>query len=350
MNQFENEEFVSVRIPKSVFDMIQRAVNTVTTQSTPGDNAQHAAASAAEPAERIQSAAEEENVLVVRNGTKAGPLENPEETAAIFLKAGTAPAEKTKKTSSRAFNLGSVNWKRIGRRSAMAGVFCFAAIGAVSLAGVLKNREAGANAHIAIAQAAPVAPAAPAAAPVAQEALPQLPQSAAASPQEQASAVSMAAQGGESRHAVLPDKRIEVVMGAASEPTRKFFVFSDPVCPFCKKLEPMLERVSKGGYEAHVFPTPLHDQSFDLISSIACANEGQRVSAWLGTINQEKRAGPISCAGVSDVNRRALEFFTQFGFNATPTVVNSKGKVHVGTFASDADLIAFVEDRETVKK
>ncbi len=140
------------------------------------------------------------------------------------------------------------------------------------------------------------------------------------------------------------DSRIEVVMGGGE---KKLFVFTDPACPFCKKLEPMLESVAdKDEAEIHVFPTPIHQESFDMIASLACENQKKRVSAWERLINTGRITAKTDCENARGVNDRAVTFFTQFGFNATPTLVNSAGQVHVGAFPTEAELVAFINAKK----
>lgn len=133
------------------------------------------------------------------------------------------------------------------------------------------------------------------------------------------------------------DKRTEVVMGSGS---KMLFVFSDPVCPFCKKLEPMLDRLSKNGYQVHIFPTAIHPESLSMVTALACA-DGDKLSVWKNEISNGIVPAKKTCDGSDDVDSRAIRFFTQFGFNATPTLVNTAGQVHVGAFDSYDDLVTF---------
>lgn len=153
------------------------------------------------------------------------------------------------------------------------------------------------------------------------------------------------------------DDRIEIVMGHATDNSHKMFVFTDPVCPYCKKTEPFLEKLSRDGYEIHLFPTPIHQASYPMINSLACyftkQNIGpeQRVLAWENEIN--RGVLPVTddnkCPDkdmMIDVNARAMRFFGQFGFNATPTLVNGHGVTHVGAFDNERDLMTFANQEK----
>jgi glutaredoxin len=137
-----------------------------------------------------------------------------------------------------------------------------------------------------------------------------------------------------------PVKSLEVIAGAASRPNHRLFVFSDPLCPYCKRLEPTLQSLSSRGYEIHIFPTPIHEQSIPMIAGIACAKD--KVAAWSAAIDKEQTANG-DCDDAKTASDDALAFFRQFGFNATPTLVNDAGFTHVGGFASESEMIAFIE-------
>ena len=143
------------------------------------------------------------------------------------------------------------------------------------------------------------------------------------------------------------DPRLDIVMGHSADKARQFVVFSDPFCPFCKKLEPMLENLSKKGFEIHVFPTPIHSQSRPFLAEMACLEGADaKRHAWVESIGAGKMIGPSGCKTVdeSEINDHALMFFSQFGFNATPTIVSPDGRIHVGAFDTESELTDFIEN------
>ena len=146
--------------------------------------------------------------------------------------------------------------------------------------------------------------------------------------------------GSQSQSMLRPVKSLEVIAGAASRPNRRLFVFSDPLCPYCKRLEPTLQSLSSRGYEIHIFPTPIHEQSIPMIAGVACAKD--KVATWSAAIDKEQVANG-GCADAKTASDDALAFFRQFGFNATPTMINDAGFTHVGGFASESELAAFIE-------
>ncbi|OIR06048.1 thiol:disulfide interchange protein DsbC precursor [mine drainage metagenome] len=143
-----------------------------------------------------------------------------------------------------------------------------------------------------------------------------------------------------------PPREIEIVTGKADAPQHRFYVFSDPVCPWCKKFEPLLEKVaSREGFEMHLFPTPLHGEARALVSQIACAKNRGR--AWHESITNEKVTGGESCSVGEAAPSRAVNFFNSLNLReaGTPTVINEAGVVHPGGFDSEKEMIQFLEQQ-----
>lgn len=136
-----------------------------------------------------------------------------------------------------------------------------------------------------------------------------------------------------------PPSNLEVVLGGGG---KRLFVFDDPLCPYCKRIEPSLRAMVKRGYEVHIFPTPIHDEARALVAGITCAKD--KAAAWNDAINKET---PFEgeCDERDAAPDTALAFFRQFGFNATPTMINEAGRVKVGGFDSDDAMAAFIEEK-----
>lgn len=137
-----------------------------------------------------------------------------------------------------------------------------------------------------------------------------------------------------------PVKSLEVVAGNTEKDNHRLFVFSDPLCPYCKRIETSLSAMAARGYEIHIFPTPVHDESRQLVAELACASD--KLAAWRALIAGEKHVNDGRCPLAQTAADDALAFFRQFGFNQTPTIINNAGDVHVGLFRSDDELAAFI--------
>jgi thiol:disulfide interchange protein DsbC len=117
-------------------------------------------------------------------------------------------------------------------------------------------------------------------------------------------------------------------------------VFSDPMCPFCKRLEGELERVNNA--TIYVYPFPLESKfpgSTVLAKSIWCA--GDRSKAWEDWMLKGMRpAEKTDCANpIADI----VNFTSRVKFTGTPTLVFADGAV-VPQFVSAADIERFLND------
>ena len=142
-----------------------------------------------------------------------------------------------------------------------------------------------------------------------------------------------------------PPREVEVVTGHADMPSHRFYVFSDPLCPFCKRFEPVLEQVaSMKGMEMHLFPTPVHDGSIILVNKISCA--ANRGAAWSQSIATE--TAPDCAPGKNAVGTASLhasQFFESLHLQGTPTVINDAGLVHAGGFSSATEMVNFLNQK-----
>ena len=128
----------------------------------------------------------------------------------------------------------------------------------------------------------------------------------------------------------LPLKEaVKVVRGDGS---RVFAVFSDPDCPYCRKLESELTTVTN--YTMYVFLYPiasLHPQARMQADAIWCSAD--KSQAWTSYM-AGKQDGPINgsttCKTPIDDVQHLAEYLGVFG---TPTMFNAKGQQHQGYFS-----------------
>ena len=105
---------------------------------------------------------------------------------------------------------------------------------------------------------------------------------------------------------------------------RQLMVFSDPQCPFCRKLEAELEKISN--VTIYVFPFPLESKfpgSNGLAKSIWCSAD--RAKAWDDWMLRALRpSGRTDCANPVD---QIDAFATKLNIDTTPTLVFADGGV-----------------------
>lgn len=125
------------------------------------------------------------------------------------------------------------------------------------------------------------------------------------------------------------DQAIKIVKGKG---TYKFAVFSDPDCPYCKKLETSLQ--SLNDYTEYVFLFPidgLHPGATAKAESIWCAKNSAK--AWKEALVDGKNPEQKTCTNPVEKDH---VLGTGFGVQGTPTLINSKGKTVPGAVEGQA--------------
>ncbi|WP_127494843.1 DsbC family protein [Acinetobacter calcoaceticus] len=105
-------------------------------------------------------------------------------------------------------------------------------------------------------------------------------------------------------------------------------VFSDPNCPYCKQLEPELDKLKD--VTIYTFIYPLKPQSIVVSRQVWCAPN--QSYSWKKLIQQGVRPTVASCANPIDRN---LELGKRLGFNGTPTLIFANGFKLVGARSAE---------------
>ncbi|UGQ29874.1 DsbC family protein [Acinetobacter calcoaceticus] len=105
-------------------------------------------------------------------------------------------------------------------------------------------------------------------------------------------------------------------------------VFSDPNCPYCKQLEPELDKLKD--VTIYTFIYPLKPQSIVVSRQVWCAPN--QSYSWKKLIQQGVRPTVASCANPIDRN---LELGKKLGFNGTPTLIFANGFKLVGARSAE---------------
>ena len=127
-------------------------------------------------------------------------------------------------------------------------------------------------------------------------------------------------------------KAIKIVKGNGAH---KFAVFSDPDCPFCKKLETSLK--DQNNYTEYVFLFPidgLHPGATSKAESIWCAaGDKGRAKAWVEALTEGKEPVAKHCDNPVAEDQK---LGSGFGVQGTPTLINVNGKVVPGAMDGQA--------------
>jgi thiol:disulfide interchange protein DsbC len=103
---------------------------------------------------------------------------------------------------------------------------------------------------------------------------------------------------------------------------RKMAVFTDPDCPFCKRIEGDLSKVDNVTIYMFLFPIDsLHPKATEKSKRIWCSAD--RNKAW--DEYMQKGVTPSAAPNCDNPVDKLVQFGTQRGINATPTLVFANG-------------------------
>lgn len=112
---------------------------------------------------------------------------------------------------------------------------------------------------------------------------------------------------------------------------RLLAVFSDPDCPYCKRLESDLRSLTDVTLYTFLMPiASLHPSAHDKAVDVWCAKD--RVTAWHGTMWQDQTLPHAECPHPVDRN---ISLGERLGIVGTPTLVAADGRVLPGAASKE---------------
>lgn len=118
-----------------------------------------------------------------------------------------------------------------------------------------------------------------------------------------------------------------VRIGESDHPKRFFYVFSDPLCPHCRNIEPVLEKMADD-YVIDIFPVSKigSERSKPIVEGVLCSKPEDRGNLWKGVIyGHSEISSPCPNGNIALTNNN--ETYSRFSFIGTPTVIRSDGAV-----------------------
>jgi thiol:disulfide interchange protein DsbC len=112
---------------------------------------------------------------------------------------------------------------------------------------------------------------------------------------------------------------------------RVLYLFEDPDCPYCRKLEEVLPKVND--VTLHVFLYPLvsiHPHANEHAVSVWCAKDRQK--AWLDKMLKGIDPAPAKCDNPIERN---VALGDKLHIDGTPTLIFADGRVHAGTVTAE---------------
>ncbi len=138
---------------------------------------------------------------------------------------------------------------------------------------------------------------------------------------------------------IQPDQILE-----QGEGSQVVYVFSDPACGHCQKLEQTLAAMPT--LRVRTILLPLQPGSTDLARDIWCAPGRQGAwSAWMRNGTRPDQA-PEACQ--ASVLERNLALAKRFGIRATPALVSPDGRVSLGAMEAPALSAWLIPDQTAV--
>lgn len=112
---------------------------------------------------------------------------------------------------------------------------------------------------------------------------------------------------------------------------RVLAVFSDPDCPYCRRLEDELAKVDNVTIYTFAYPLEsLHPQAKDKAVAVWCAPDRPR--AWADLMKSGKAPARRSCAHPIERN---IALAQRLGIQGTPTLLSSDGRLLPGAATSE---------------
>lgn len=110
---------------------------------------------------------------------------------------------------------------------------------------------------------------------------------------------------------------------------RKIVVFSDPDCPFCRRLEPELDKLEDATLYIFLYPIDvLHPDANRKSQAIWCrADNDKRLEAWHHAVTGADNPATADC---DNPVKRNVALGNSLGVTGTPTLVAADGRVLPG--------------------
>lgn len=120
---------------------------------------------------------------------------------------------------------------------------------------------------------------------------------------------------------------------------KKVAIFTDPDCPYCRKLEGMLKNIHDIEVYTFLFPlTSLHPDSAHKAQNIWCAKN--RHKALIDTMLYHQSLPDKTC---ENPIRRNLSLAKKLGIQGTPTLISESGKVMNGMPRTQSALLEWMK-------
>jgi len=135
-----------------------------------------------------------------------------------------------------------------------------------------------------------------------------------------------------------------ITVGAKTA-AKKVIVFSDPDCPYCRKLHDIIKQIiakrSDIAFVEILYPLPMHKDAPKKVQAILCSKSAEMLDdAFSGKPVPEPSA---NCT--ADAMERNIALARSLNFNSTPTLVRYDGTVLAGYLPED-QLLEWIDKKQ----
>ena len=135
----------------------------------------------------------------------------------------------------------------------------------------------------------------------------------------------------------------DAVLVGKSDAQYKIIVFTDPDCPWCKKLHVELNQVVKTdpeiAFQIKMFPLAMHKDAYAKSKSIVCLKSAKLLDAAFAGAP----IPPATCE--TDVVDQTISLANELGIRGTPAIIFPDGRLKPGFMKAD-DIIAAVRGKK----
>lgn len=133
-----------------------------------------------------------------------------------------------------------------------------------------------------------------------------------------------------------------LILGPAAA-TKKVIVFTDPDCPFCRELHPIMKQITSKRNDIAFYlilnPLPMHKDAYKKAQAILCAKS----LTMLDDAFSGKAVPEPTCP--ADAVERSKALADSHGFNGTPTLVREDGTVLSG-YLPEEKLLEWIDKKQ----
>jgi thiol:disulfide interchange protein DsbC len=112
------------------------------------------------------------------------------------------------------------------------------------------------------------------------------------------------------------------------------YLFTDPECPFCQRLEPTLKKLADEGkiqVKVILFPLPFHPHAKEKAVAAVCQNLGwNSLQRDYWTEEKMEKLGQWQCEEGKKLVEESIKIGQKYGVSGTPTMITEDGKKVVG--------------------